>query len=126
MKYQEVRSAVENFRNAYLEMTEIWATDDGMDVLDSLESLQSYPFDKSFNELEVSKWTDRLLNTINDANKLKTPRGTFKIAEQFANSSEARKNDYYIYFTADDGVTDIYTKHLDEYHCLFGIVVRDR
>jgi hypothetical protein len=54
-------------------------------------------------------------------NKIKTPRGTFTIQETFKTAREANANGYYIYFTNDDG-TDIYTKHLDQYHVHFATV----
>lgn len=53
--------------------------------------------------------------------EIKTPRGTFKIEREFKNSEEAKENGYYPYFTNDDG-TEIYTYHIDRYHCKFGII----
>jgi len=51
---------------------------------------------------------------------IKTPRGTFN-AIQFNSREEADKNGFGYYFTNDDG-KNIYTKHLDQYHCEFAFV----
>lgn len=56
---------------------------------------------------------------------IKTPRGTFKVRAEFKTNEEANEAGYYIYFTNDDG-TDIYTKHLDEYHVHVGIIRKNR
>lgn len=53
--------------------------------------------------------------------QIKTPRGTFNIANEFTNSTEAKTNGFYYYFTNDDG-TDIYTKHISEYSVKFAII----
>lgn len=52
---------------------------------------------------------------------IKTPRGTFKITETFENDKAAKKAGYGYYFCNDDG-TEIYTKHIDEYHVEFAIL----
>jgi hypothetical protein len=54
--------------------------------------------------------------------KVQTPRGNFKIEGIFYSEKEANAAGYYCYFTLDNGVDDIYIKHLDEYHCKFAIV----
>lgn len=58
-------------------------------------------------------------------NTIKTPRGTFTVRETFKTEQEANAAGYYIYFTNDDG-TDIYTKHLDQYHVHFAVVTKER
>lgn len=93
------------------------------DMLENLDTGER--FNIQFEECEYND-TDEMTVVAIEKVKIKTPRGTFKIAEQFKNSKDAKESGYYIYFTDDDGITDIYTKHLDEYHCLFGIVERSR
>lgn len=61
--------------------------------------------------------------------RIKTPRGTFKVEEVFRNEQEANAAGYYIYFThwdENDNQIDIYTKHLDEYHIKVGIILVDK
>mgnify|MGYP000894744336 FL=1 len=53
--------------------------------------------------------------------EIKTPRGTFKVERVFTSEKEAKENGYGFYFTNDDG-TDIYTYHIDQYHCKFAII----
>lgn len=58
-------------------------------------------------------------------NTIKTPRGTFNIKKEFMTETEANAEDYYYYFTNNDG-TDIYTYHIDEYHVRFGIIKHEK
>lgn len=53
---------------------------------------------------------------------LKTPRGEFKIEKEFSTRKEANENKYFYYFTHEN--IDIYTYHIDLYHCKIGIVKR--
>ena len=55
--------------------------------------------------------------------RVQTPRGDFKIKEVFTSEKEAQEKGYGVYFTMEDG-NDIFTKHLDEYHCEFAILKR--
>lgn len=55
---------------------------------------------------------------------LKTPRGTFRIAREFSSDSEAREEGFGYYFS--EGDLDIYTYHIDEYHCKFATVKKER
>lgn len=59
---------------------------------------------------------------IKDNNSLKTPRGTFKIADTFQNRKEAKNAGYGYYFTHNNN--HVFTKHTSEYTCKFAIVTK--
>lgn len=52
---------------------------------------------------------------------IKTPRGTFNVKAIFKNQKDANDNNFYYYFTNDDG-TDIYTKYIGEHSRYFAII----
>ncbi len=52
---------------------------------------------------------------------IKTPRGTFSVKAIFKSKAEANENEFYYYFTNDDGI-DIYTKSIGEYSKYFATV----
>lgn len=52
---------------------------------------------------------------------IKTPRRTFNAIE-FKNDTEAREKGFTYYFNNDDG-KEIYIKHRDNYHCIFGFIM---
>ena len=57
--------------------------------------------------------------------RIKTPRGDFKVTATFKTVSEGRQNGYGLYFThydENDNQIEIMTKHISEYSCTFAIV----
>lgn len=53
--------ALEQFRKAYLDLLEEWSENY---ILDDLESIELYPFHKSFDELDVCRWVEETLDEI--------------------------------------------------------------
>lgn len=52
--------------------------------------------------------------------KIQTPRGTFSVQTVFETVEEALAAGFGFYFENDDG-RGIWTKHLDENHCIFAV-----
>jgi hypothetical protein len=51
-------NALKDFRKAYINLVENW------NILNGTESIKLYPFEKSFDELEVINWIDETLKEI--------------------------------------------------------------
>lgn len=58
----ELINALQEFRNAYNGLLEQWLKND---VLNETESIKLYPFDKSFDELEINEWIDNTIAELN-------------------------------------------------------------
>lgn len=61
----ELINALIEFKQAYNNLLDKWLKDD---VLNETENIDLYPFDKSFDELEVNNWVN---TTITELSKYK-------------------------------------------------------
>lgn len=50
--------ALNNFKQAYFDLLTVWNNDDS--ILNSDISLEKYPFNKSFDELDIMEWVDSI------------------------------------------------------------------
>lgn len=53
--------ALENFRKAYFQLLYKWWDND---ILDNTESLNKYPFNKSFDALSIPQWIEETIEEI--------------------------------------------------------------
>lgn len=61
MSNNQIR-VLENFRNAYRQLLYSW--NEYGSNLNETNAIKSYPFDKSFDELEVCEWVNRTINEL--------------------------------------------------------------
>ncbi len=57
--------ALKNFRKAYYELLVICDTEEGENIINSDVSIDNYPFDRSFNELNIIEWVDSITEATN-------------------------------------------------------------
>ena len=60
---KEMRSALAGFYDAYVTLRDEWLRYDGFE-LNETESIKLYPFNKSFDELEVVAWVEATLDEL--------------------------------------------------------------
>ena len=58
----ELINALQEFKNAYNNLLDQWFKND---VLNETESIKLYPFNNSFDELEINKWIDSTITELN-------------------------------------------------------------
>jgi len=58
----ELINALQEFKNAYNNLLDQWLKND---VLNEAESIKLYPFNNSFDELEINEWIDRTITELN-------------------------------------------------------------
>ena len=58
----ELINALQEFKNAYNNLLDQWLKND---VLNETESIKLYPFNNSFDELEINKWIDSTITELN-------------------------------------------------------------
>ncbi len=58
----ELTNALQEFKNAYNNLLNQWLKND---VLNETESIGLYPFNKSFDELEIDEWIDKTITELN-------------------------------------------------------------
>lgn len=58
----ELINALQEFKNAYNNLLDQWLKND---VLNETESIKLYPFNNSFDELEINEWIDRTITELN-------------------------------------------------------------
>lgn len=58
----ELINALQEFKNAYNNLLDQWLKND---VLNETESIKLYPFNKSFDELEINEWIDNTITELN-------------------------------------------------------------
>lgn len=61
---KEMIDALNRFKQSYLDITRLWDSSVNLDVLTNNES---YPFDKSFDELEVVDWVCEMTSQLQEA-----------------------------------------------------------
>lgn len=57
----ELINALQEFKNAYNNLLDQWLKND---VLNETESIKLYPFNNSFDELEINEWIDRTITDL--------------------------------------------------------------
>lgn len=57
---KEIINALEDLKEAFFKLVIVWA-EDNKDLLNNSQSIELYPFDKSFDELftDVCEWVDK-------------------------------------------------------------------
>jgi hypothetical protein len=58
----ELINALQEFKNAYNNLLDQWLKND---VLNETESIKLYPFNNSFDELEINEWIDNTITELN-------------------------------------------------------------
>lgn len=57
----ELINALQEFKNAYNNLLDQWLKND---VLNETESIKLYPFNDSFDELEINEWIDSTITEL--------------------------------------------------------------
>lgn len=67
MTNQKLINELKRFRESAINIAECWENTEN-DLQDKLNGLDSYPFDKSFNEevLQIMNWVEDMINIISD------------------------------------------------------------
>ena len=58
--FNELINALQEFKNAYNNLLNQWFKND----LNETESIKLYPFNKSFDELEINEWIDSTITEL--------------------------------------------------------------
>lgn len=64
----ELINALQEFKNAYNNLLDQWLKND---VLNETKSIKLYPFNNSFDELEINEWIDRTITELNGTTSTK-------------------------------------------------------
>ena len=63
MENRDIIKALEYFRDAYLNLLGAWQDND---ILNDLDSVKLYPFENSFDELDVCTWVEESIDELHN------------------------------------------------------------